>query len=79
MALFESGKDLATFSSSLLSMTSLLEDHSSLVNVCMVDFITEDIFEKCIGQELQKNLLELSEENICNMPDLLLNPNELGW
>ena len=71
--------DIAHLSESLLKLTSLLEQHSGIVNVCMVDFITEDIFTKCIGDQLQDDLLRLSEEDICNMPDLLLNQDELGW
>ena len=79
MAVLEAEKTVEHFSDILVRMTSFLERHSSLVNVCMVDFITEDIFSHCISAELQADLLALSEEDIRNMPDLLLNQEELGW
>lgn len=74
----ETKKDLEHFSECLLQLTSLLERHSGIVNVCMVDFITEDIFTKCISEELQQDLLDLTEDDIRNLPDLLLNRDELG-
>lgn len=74
----ETKKDLEHFSECLLQLTSLLERHSGIVNVCMVDFITEDIFTKCISEELQQDLLNLTEDDIRNLPDLLLNRDELG-
>ena len=79
MAVLEAEKTVEYFSDALVKITSFLEQHSNLVNVCMVDFITEDIFSKCVSGELQANLLALSEEDVRNMPDLLLNQEELGW
>ena len=55
---------------SLSKMIALLECHYEVVNTCMVDFITKNIFER-LPEEIQGELLELEDESLILLPALL--------
>ena len=55
---------------SLSKMIALLECQYEVVNTCMVDFITKDIFER-LPEEIQGELLELEDESLILLPALL--------
>merc|ERR1712241_242505 len=55
---------------SLSKMIALLESQFEIVDTCMVDFITQNIFER-LPEGLQGELLELEDDNLILLPALL--------
>jgi len=57
--------------SALEAMSSFLEPRLPMVNVCMVDFVIDDLFERTVGTELRGELDSLDEEQIARIPQLM--------
>ena len=52
----------------LKTLAEFLKLHHSKFDVCMVDFITKDIFAKVLHKDLQDDMLKLSEQEIIDLP-----------
>ena len=55
----------------LQELSRVVEKHHAIVNACMVDFVTKDIFS-VINPDLANELLEMSETELQSLPQLFL-------
>ena len=62
-------------SEALEKLADFLNKYSPIINVCMVDFVTDDIFATCLSDALGLELLALEESEIANLPQRLLKLN----
>ena len=62
--------DVEDIQTSLSKMIALLERQFLIVDTCMVDFITKNIFER-LPEGLQGELLELDDDSLILLPALL--------
>ena len=62
--------ELEDIQTSLSEMIALLECQYSIVDTCMVDFITKNIFQR-LSKGLQRELLELEDDSLVLLPALL--------
>ena len=62
--------EVENIQTSLSKMISLLESQFEIVDTCMVDFITKNIFER-LPVGLQGELLELEDDSLILLPALL--------
>ena len=65
---------LLTFEQSLLKLANVISEYQNIFDVCMVDFITKDVFEKAITPDLQKSLRQLSDNEISLLPNRFFSP-----
>ena len=56
----------------LETLAEFLKLHHSKFDVCMVDFITKDIFAKVLHKDLQDDMLKLSEQEIIDLPEKMM-------
>ena len=69
--------NLIKCSTVLTSLSEFLSEHSAIINVCMVDFISKNIFEKILSgddaddddDDVAEELSKMSEEQIIAMPE----------
>jgi hypothetical protein len=54
--LLKNEKGLDFYTSALSALAAFLEPHMSMINVCTVDFVTENIFEKNVDQGAKTEL-----------------------
>ena len=54
--------------SSLSLLSSFVEEFSPMLNVCMVDFIVEDVFAAHLGGQMGQELLEMGPEEVLALP-----------
>ncbi len=57
----------------LSSLSSLIEDYSPLINVCMVDFIVEDSFSTRLDPKIGQELLSLSQDEVARLPQRMIS------
>ena len=62
-------KSLATMSVALTKLAKLIAKHHGIINVCMVDFLTKDIFNNTLECDLKISLNQLTEAEICSLPE----------
>ena len=62
--------EVGDIQTSLSKMISLLEYQHEIVDTCMVDFITQNIFER-LPEAIQGELLELEDDSLILLPALL--------
>ena len=60
----------------LSKLALFLKKYQSVINVCMVDFITKDIFSNVLDNDIQKELLHASDQNLIDLPSKLQKPGE---
>ncbi len=63
-------------SEALESLADFVDEFSPLVNACMVDFITRDVFGRLVPRPIGEELLQMSAEEVARMPKRL---EEGGW
>lgn len=63
---------LAKAQEALMQMIDLFSEFSDVINVCMVDFISDDLFQRLEPPDLRQQLLELSQEDLVSLPLRLL-------
>ena len=56
----------------LNKLASFIKKHHDVINVCMVDFITKDIFRNVLDTKIQNELLLASDQDIIDLPSKLL-------
>ena len=66
---------MATTLEALQAVASVVEKHHAIVNACMVDFVTKDIFS-VIQPGLANELLQMSEVELQSLPQLFLSHDE---
>ena len=62
-------KSLVTKSVALTKLAKLIAKHHGIINVCMVDFLTKDIFNNTLDCDLKISLNQLTEAEICSLPE----------
>ena len=67
-----SGEILIEKENALKTLAEFLNLHHSKFDVCMVDFITKDIFSKVLHKDIQDDMLKLSEEEIIDLPGKMM-------
>jgi hypothetical protein len=65
--------DLVHCSEALVKLTNFLTEFSPLINVCMVDFITKDVFSSVLSPDVADELSELTDDQIIALPERCLN------
>ena len=55
----------------LSRLAAFVDEFKPVVNVCMVDFITEDIFADALTADLQAELMAMTETELCGLPGKL--------
>ena len=68
--------DLAHCKIALARLSDLVSKYSEIYSVCMVDFITKDIFSQVLNKDIQIELMKLDEEGIKGLPERLINIKE---
>ena len=61
--------NLIKCSTVLTSLSEFLSEHSAIINVCMVDFISKNIFEQILSGDVAGELSKMSDEQIIAMPE----------
>ena len=61
----------------LQELSRVVEKHHAIVNACMVDFVTKDIFS-VINPDLANELLEMSEAELQSLPQLFLGRGQVS-
>jgi len=61
---------------SLRALTSVLEKHKKLVNACMVDFITNDLFSSLVDPDVGTELIKMSEQELQGLPQLFIRESK---
>ena len=56
----------------LKTLAEFLKLHHSKFDVCMVDFITKDIFAKVLQTDLQDEMLKLSDQEVIDLPGKMM-------
>ena len=56
----------------LNQLASFIIKHHDVINVCMVDFISKDIFKNVLDTKIQNELLLASDQDIIDLPSKLL-------
>ena len=74
----ESKKPLARYSSALMKLAALITKYHDIVNVCMVDFITKREFDNVLNDDLKQNLVQLTENEICSLPEKFFGINNIN-
>ena len=69
---------LARYSSALMKLANLITKYHDLVNVCMVDFITKKVFDSVLNDDLKENLVQLTENEICSLPEKFFGINTIN-
>ena len=62
----------------LKTLAEFLGRHHSKFDVCMVDFITKDLFDNVLEQTLQDDMLKLTQQEIIELPEKMMQ-NDLKW
>ena len=62
----------------LKTLAEFLGRHHSKFDVCMVDFITKDLFDNVLEQTLQDEMLKLSKEEIIELPGKMIQNDLKG-
>ena len=59
-------------------MAIFLKQHHEIIDVCMIDFVTQDILNKVIkSHEMKVELLKMTDEDLINLPTKMIEPNLL--
>ncbi len=66
-----SSSKMKTLESVLNSLANFLAEFDPVINVCMVDFFTDGVYESALTPEVQQVLSELDDETIANLPKRL--------
>ena len=69
-----SSNKLVKSEKALVKLANFLQNHEKIINVCMVDFISKDIFQNVLEKDIQKELIEASSEDLIEMPSKFMNP-----
>lgn len=64
----ETKKNLEQYQSKLVQLAEFLQAHWNVINVCMVDFITRDVFATVLCESDRRELAALSENDLKNLP-----------
>ena len=56
----------------LAKLALFLKKYHPIFDICMVDFVTNDIFQQVLSFELQQNLLQLSEKDLSELPSRMI-------
>lgn len=64
--------ELARCSEAVTKLADFLIEFSPLINVCMVDFITDNLFSKVLSRDVADELSQLTDEQIIRMPERCL-------
>ena len=73
----ESNTPPVKFSSALTKLAKLITKYHDVINVCMVDFVTKNVFDNVLNAELKENLRQLTESEICSLPDKFFGKNNV--
>lgn len=66
------------FSSALAKLAKLITKYHDVINVCMVDFVTKNVFDNVLNNELKENLRQLTESEICYLPEKFFGQNSIN-
>ena len=64
-------------SRALIKLADFLDVYLPMINVCMVDFIIKDHFENLTPEVIKEELLSLSDSEIAELPNFLINKSKL--
>lgn len=62
-------QDLKQSSDALIRLSEFLLGHYSIINVCMVDFITKNVFDQVLDEDVGQELAQMSDEDIVYLPE----------
>ena len=65
--------ELLQSSEALLELSEFLLEFHPLINICMVDFVTKDLFSRVLSPDVADQLSQLSDEQIIAMPEKCAN------
>ena len=65
--------DLLRCTEAVTKLADFLYEFSPLINVCMVDFITKNVFSEILSPDVAYELSHLTDEQIIQMPERCLN------
>ena len=64
--------------SALDKLANFLERHRAIFDVCMVDFVTKNIFESVLQPGLQEDLLKCTDKDLIRMPSKLIQNEKIS-
>ena len=64
--------------SALDKLANFLERHRAIFDVCMVDFVTKNIFESVLQPGLQEDLLKCTDQDLITMPSKLIQNEKIS-
>ena len=64
--------------SALDKLASFLKQYRAIFDVCMVDFITKDIFDSVLQVELRESLLKCTDQDLISLPSKLMNSQHIS-
>ena len=69
----ESSESLIKYESALQKLANLIAKYQNLIDVCMVDFVTKNVFENAVPLELRESLQKLTESEISLLTNTFFN------
>ena len=64
--------------SALDKLASFLKRHRAIFDVCMVDFITQNIFDSVLQPGLQEDLLKCTDQDLITLPSKLIQNEKIS-
>ena len=64
--------------SALDKLASFLRRHRAIFDVCMVDFITQNIFDSVLQPGLQEDLLKCTDQDLITLPSKLIQNEKIS-
>ena len=61
------GQKVIKCEKALEKLALFLQQNHAIFDVCMVDFITKDIFE-CLDDKVKKDIMKFSEQDLIDIP-----------
>ena len=73
LSVLQKKSHLKSCKAALIKLSEFLSEHLPTINVCMVDFITEDHFQSCLNDSLKIELMGMTTEEIKLLPQKLVS------
>lgn len=62
----------------LEKLSAFLMEHFDIINVCMVDFISKNLFDKVLNCDVRNEMSWLTDEQIISFPENSLKFTQVG-
>ena len=73
----EQQKALDTLSKALENLANFISNYHNLIDVCMVDFVTKDVFDNAVPNDLKEDLQKLNDNEICALPEKFFGTEDI--